>query len=95
MDGAVVRALAFHQCGPGSIPGPGVICGLTLLLVFVLAPRVFLRVLRFSSHKTNISKLQLDLDVKCLLMSPWLGRLGDYSPQYDVKFDLPIYQLFE
>ena len=26
--GAVaVRALAFHQCGPGSIPGPGVICG--------------------------------------------------------------------
>ena len=24
-DGAVARALAFHQCGPGSIPGPGVI----------------------------------------------------------------------
>ena len=28
--------------------------------------------------KTNISKFQFDLDVKCLLMSPWLGRLGDY-----------------
>ena len=42
--GAVVEALAFHQCGPGSIPGPGVICGLSLLLVLVLAPRVFLRV---------------------------------------------------
>ena len=41
-DGAVVRALAFHQCGPGSIPGPGVICGLSLLFVLVLAPRVFL-----------------------------------------------------
>ena len=27
-DGAVVRALASHQCGPGSIPGLGVICGL-------------------------------------------------------------------
>ena len=52
-DGAVVRALAFHQCGPGSIPGPGVICGLTLLLVLVLAPRVFLRVLRFSSLHKN------------------------------------------
>ena len=39
-DGAVVSALAFHQCGPGSIPGPGVICGLSLLLVLVLAPRV-------------------------------------------------------
>jgi len=28
-DGALVRALASHQCGPGSIPGPGVICGLS------------------------------------------------------------------
>ena len=39
-----MRALAFHQCGPRSIPGPSVICGLSLLLVVVLAPRVFLRV---------------------------------------------------
>ena len=38
---------------PGSIPGPGVICGLSLLLVLVLAPRVFLRVLRFSSLHKN------------------------------------------
>ena len=51
--GAVVRALASHQCGPGSIPGLGVICGLSLLLVLVLAPRVFLRVLRFSSLLKN------------------------------------------
>ena len=40
-DGAVVRALASQQCGPGSIPGLGVICGLSLLLVLVLAPRGF------------------------------------------------------
>ena len=40
-DGAVVRALASHQCGPGSIPGLGVICGLSLLLVLVLAPGGF------------------------------------------------------
>ena len=26
-------------------------------------------------------------------MSPWLGRLGDYSPQYDVKFDLPFFTI--
>ena len=52
-DGAVVRALASHQSGPGSIPGPGVICGLSLLLVLVLALRVFLRVLRFSSLHKN------------------------------------------
>ena len=54
--GAVVRALASHQCVPGSIPGPGVICGLSLLLVLALAPRVFLRVLRvlrFSSLLKN------------------------------------------
>ena len=37
------------------------------------------------SIKTNISKFQFDLDVKCLQMSPWLGRLGDYSLHYDVK----------
>ena len=40
-DGAVVRALASHQCGPGSILSLGVICGLSLLLVLVLAPRGF------------------------------------------------------
>ena len=40
-DGAVVRALAFHRCVPGSIPGPGVICGLSLLLVLFSAPRGF------------------------------------------------------
>ena len=34
----MVRA---HQCVPGSIPGPGVICGLSLLLVLFLAPRGF------------------------------------------------------
>ena len=36
-----MRALVSHQCGPGSIPGLGVICGLSLLLVLVLALRGF------------------------------------------------------
>ena len=40
-DVGVVRALAFHQCVLGSIPGPGVIRGLSLLLVLFLAPRGF------------------------------------------------------
>ena len=53
-DGAVVRALASHQCGPSSIPGLGVICGLSLLVLYS-APRGFLHVLRFPlSSKTNI-----------------------------------------
>ena len=39
--GAVVRALATHQCGPGSTPGVDTICGLSLLLVLSFAPRGF------------------------------------------------------
>ena len=45
-DGAVVRALASHQCGSGLIPRSGVKCGLSLLILFS-APRGFLRVLWF------------------------------------------------
>ena len=40
-DGAVVRALASHQCGPGSNPGVDAICGLSLLLVLSFATRRF------------------------------------------------------
>ena len=39
-DGAVVRALASHKCGPGSIPRSGVIRGLSLLVLYS-APRGF------------------------------------------------------
>ena len=37
----MVRALASHQCGPGSIPNVDSICGLSLLLVLSLATRGF------------------------------------------------------
>ena len=57
----MVRALASHQGGLGSIPRPGVICGLSLLLVLSLLQEVFLRVLRFPlSLKTSIPKFQLN-----------------------------------
>ena len=36
----MVKALASHGCGPGSFPGATVTCGLSLLLVLVLAPRL-------------------------------------------------------
>ena len=52
-DVVLVRGVASHCCGPGTIPGPDVTCGLSLLLVMVLAPKVFLRVLRFSSLHKN------------------------------------------
>ena len=60
MAQSVARALAFHQCGPSLNPGSSVICGLSLLLVLVLAPRVFLQVLRFSSllKKTTLSGIR-------------------------------------
>ena len=38
--GTVVGAFAFHQCVPRSIPGPGVISGLSLLIL-CFAPRGF------------------------------------------------------
>ena len=39
--GGVARALASHQCVLGSIPGPGVIRGLSLLLALYSAPSGF------------------------------------------------------
>ena len=39
--GAMVRALASDQCGPGSNPGVDAIYGLSLFLVLSLAPRGF------------------------------------------------------
>ena len=63
--GAVVIVLVSHQCGPGSNSGLGVISGLSLLLVLVLAPRIFLRVLRFSFFsKIDISKFQFDQELE-------------------------------
>ena len=32
--GLVVKELAFHQCGPGSISALGVKCGLSLLVLY-------------------------------------------------------------
>ena len=53
-DGAVVRAVASHQCGPGSIPRLGIICGMSFFFPYS-APRGFLSVLWFPlPSKTNI-----------------------------------------
>ena len=59
----VVRTLASHQYFPGSIPKSGVICGLSLLVLYS-ASKGFLRQLRFPlSSKT---KIWLD----CVTVSP-------------------------
>ena len=63
-DGAVVRALASHQCGLGSNPGIDAICG--FICEFVVSP-LLCSVRFFSGHsgfplssKTNIFKFQFD-----------------------------------
>ena len=62
-DGAVLRALASHYCGPGLIPALGAISGQCLLSVLVVLRRCFLRVFRFPpSTKTNTSKFQFYQD---------------------------------
>ena len=79
-----MRALASHRCVPGSIPGPGVISGLSLLLVHVPAPRAFFsRFQRFSSlHKNQQSKFQFDLGMRAtglsasLLVLPSLNKVN-------------------
>ena len=73
-----VRALTFHPYNPGSIPEPVVTCELSMLLVLVLAPGSFLRVLRFSSlRKSHFSKFQLDVKTvvknRHLIESPLLN----------------------
>ena len=74
-DGAMVRALASHHCGLGSIPGPDVT--FEFFMVLDLALRVFLQVLRFSTlFKYQHSQSQFDLEtvnmkshlVECLLL---------------------------
>ena len=82
----MVRGLASHHCGPGSIPGLDVICRLSLLLVLVLAPRVFCPGTPVfpPSSKTNISKFQFDL-----------GRFGQPLPTLSTENKVfIIYYLF-
>ena len=86
MDGAVVRALASHQCGPGSIPVLGVICGLSLLLVLVLAPRGFspgTPVFHFLKNQHfQVPILSGLFSVEHFVMNLWLGRSHKHSPRY-------------
>ena len=81
LSGNIGREQGWHSCEsthlppmwPSLIPGVGITCGLSLLLVLVPAPRVFLRVLQFSSlHITNISKFQFDLETVERRSNSWI-----------------------
>ena len=64
-DGTVVRALASHQYGSGSILRSGIKCGLSLLVIYS-TPRGFLRVLWFPfSSKTKFDLIVLIVNFSC------------------------------
>ena len=55
-DGAVVRALVPHQCGPGSNPSGDTICVSSLLLVLSFALRGFSPVTSVFSSPQKLKK---------------------------------------
>ena len=65
---------------PGSIPGPGVVCGLSLLLILYSAPRGFSRVLSGFPPSTNINN------------SIWIQWMKSRFVKMLLK--IPIYYLF-
>ena len=75
MNGSVMRSLPSHQCDPGSIPGPSIIYGWSLLLVLVLTPRVFLRVLQFSSVYKN---QHFQIPIRSEIWGPQVCESKDY-----------------
>ena len=73
MNGAVLRTLASHHCGLGSIPKPSVTFGLSSLLVLVPALWVFSRFSDFPpSTKTNTANSNMIW--KTLLLSVTLTK---------------------
>ena len=85
----IVSRAGLAQWWKRSIPGPGVICGLTLLSVLYSAPRGFSPGTPvFPSSKTNISKFQFDLDVRHFSHEPLARVNAQALPVLDVKFHL-------
>ena len=85
--GTVVRELASHQCGPGLIPGPGVMWVEFVVGSLLCSERFFSGYSGFPlSLKTNISKFQFDSGMhghfwtsSCeLLSAPWVNKLHLY-----------------
>ena len=97
-DGVVVRVLASHQCGTGSILGLGVICWLSLLLVLVLAPRGFspgTPVFSSPQKPTIPNSNSIWIIGKHFIMTSGSGDCASTPRVNDIKFDyLIIYYLY-
>ena len=92
-DGAVARALASHRCVLGSIPGPGVICGLSLLLVLFLLREVFSPGTLVSPLlKNQHFQIQFDLDnCQALYYEALAPEIAQALPVFDIKFTFPFF----
>ena len=64
-DGTVVRALASHQCGPGSKPSINAICGLSLLLVLSHTLKGFPSPQKATFSNSNLTGNQVDEKQLC------------------------------
>ena len=80
------RVGAANYCVPGSIPGPGVICGLSVLLVLYSAPRLF-------SPGTPV--FPSPLDVRHLSHEPLARVIAQALPVLDVKFTFFFFTSYE
>ena len=84
-----------HQCGPGSIPGLDVICGLSLLLVLFPAPRGFSPGTPVfpSPQKPTLLNSNSIRYVRTFNTWAWLGRLGNHSSRYRASVKLVWFEL--
>ena len=90
-----MRVLTSHKCVMGFIPGPSVVCGLSLFLVLFLALWGFspgTPVFTSSQKPTYISKFQFNL-VYCqaLYHDPLTRVIAQAFPAFDIKFTLILH----
>ena len=94
-----------HKCVPGSIPGPGVICGLSLLLVLYSAPRGFslgTPVFPFRQKPAFPDSTEFDPEMyghfwtsSCeLLGAPWVEKLHIYITYVYIHLFLQLLTIF-
>ena len=88
----MVRALTSHHCVPGLIPGPGVICGLSLLLVLFLALRGFAAGTPVfpSPQKPTFPNSNLIWNCQALYHEPLAQVIVQALPVFDIKFEFTI-----